>query len=1715
MAAAVAVLLGLCGSAWGAGGFTEPTVPAEWREKSPGQLVDVARELWAAGESKAADRSLLAQYLGYRLLSDPSQARSLSLGTWSDLTGRLDQDMTAEQKASWRAGLRSAFAGTQEAVCGLAEKDFLSLTYALRSAEDEAIASLWFWRIDGTCLTDAATIRGQGVTKWRQYVQSSVGGMSEADCRKWHAALTAAFIATPEAMAALSDEDFAGVTNVLRGLVKTTDFRALIVTRMTAQGMATVESARALGIQELQRRVATYSTAMPEEMKALWRSRMRAAFASDGAALAALADEDFLKLTAALRALQDDGLASLTLSRLTSTYLGDVAAIRAQGVAMWRQQFQACRSAMSEADCQAWHAALTSAFIPTPEAMASLSDEDFTGLTGVLRSLIKTTNIQALTATRMTAKDMATVESVKALGIKELQKRVANLYGAMTDEMRALWTSRIHAAFAADAAAVGALSDEEFAGLTSMLTTLKDGAVPGLKVTWLSGKYLKDAAATRSVSLRQWNSHVSACKAAMTDEVKGQWVAALRAAYAADDAAVAALSDEDFNQITWLLTGLGDKAAGGLIVARMTGWAGADVATVRARPLAEWAVLIGRAAAGMTDETRARWAAQLRGAYAADEAAVAALSDEDFLKLTTALGVLKDAGVANVRLSRVTSKYLGDAATVRAQGIAGWRQHVQACKSAMSEADCQAWHAALTAAFMATPEAMAALSDEDFTGLTGVLRSLVKTTNFQALTATRMTTRDMGTVESVKALGIKELQKRVANYYGAMTDEMRALWTSRIHAAFAADAAAVGALGDEDFGLLMQALVTLKDERVAGLKLSRLTGKYLKDAAATRSVSLREWVGHVSACRSAMTDDVKGQWIAALRAAYAPDDAAVAALSEEDFTQLVSLLSSLGDKQTNALLAARTTVGLLSDVTAVRAKPPAEWASLIGRTAGAMTDAMRAQWAAQLRAAFVEDAATLRAMTLKDVGVLVGVLRALKQDNADAVYASWVGAGDGWKACQGQELAQLAHSLALTGEAGQAARQQLLGWLAARMQENQASAKDLTLNQWDGISRELAADLSAEAKAVWAEGLRTAFAGNVEALGALTCEEYKLLATTLDRLGDVTVPALTKNWVEAGTAWRSLDVAGLGTVAYRLARLGQDGQTSRDRLADELASRLRADPASARAVGCQAWSGLVRAFTKDAASADKRAALAAALRAAFVENPSDLANLKAGDFQQLVIALKTLGDKETQDLARQYMEASEAWKNGNLSWFLQALPSSGPAAADARRSLAAQVEADYLAGPDAIRAVGLGTWVAIVTEVRAFLSPEASRRWADALRPALLGDDDGSTLSAGDFIAVVRIMKALDDANLQAVAKTWIANHKDQVAALSSSDLMTLVSTAFRRKGDEVADLLTSVDAAWAGKLTAGQATAADCRNLCYAWCAAGDRAQGVQWAHRMYQAVLGTEAARAAADVTTMTSLIGAMHFSGLLDFNTQDYPAFAQTAARLAREGQLDNLGSWQTYRHWGMLLNTPQSRATLQKELTDPQGLPRLPVCKLLAWAYREGGAAKEWEGVVDTTLANTGLSGDQKALWLIAKGHARSLAVDPWNFRRGKPSLDGAMAAAQTENVRLLALGERAEYCANIGRPDLGVQVVESVREQFSSEMSGRLDALCERLRSLEDARKAAANRRRAMSEQAMRHAELIRYKELLARESAKGNSTATARLQELITELEAMLGVREQ
>ena len=121
----------------------------------------------------------------------------------------------------------------------------------------------------------------------------------------------------------------------------------------------------------------------------------------------------------------------------------------------------------------------------------------------------------------------------------------------------------------------------------------------------------------------------------------------------------------------------------------------------------------------------------------------------------------------------------------------------------------------------------------------------------------------------------------------------------------------------------------------------------------------------------------------------------------------------------------------------------------------------------------------------------------------------------------------------------------------------------------------------------------------------------------------------------------------------------------------------------------------------------------------------------------------------------------------------------------------------------------------------------------------------------------------------------------------------------------------------------------------------------------------------------------------------------------------------------------------------------------------------------------------------------------------------------MAAAQTENVRLLALGERAEYCANIGRPDLGVQVVESVREQFSSEMSGRLDALCERLRSLEDARKAAANRRRAMSEQAMRHAELIRYKELLARESAKGNSTATARLQELITELEAMLGVREQ
>jgi len=282
-----------------------------------------------------------------------------------------------------------------------------------------------------------------------------------------------------------------------------------------------------------------------------------------------------------------------------------------------------------------------------------------------------------------------------------------------------------------------------------------------------------------------------------------------------------------------------------------------------------------------------------------------------------------------------------------------------------------------------------------------------------------------------------------------------------------------------------------------------------------------------------------------------------------------------------------------------------------------------------------------------------------------------------------------------------------------------------------------------------------------------------------------------------------------------------------------------------------------------------------------------------------------------------------------------------------------------------------------------------------------------------------------------------------------------------------------------------------------------------------MYQAVLGTEAGREAADMQTLKMLVGAMHNSGMLDFNNQEFPGFAQVAARLARDGTLDDFGPSDVCRHWGLLLKMPQSRATIAAEMTDSEGLLRLGLSKILAWSYEDAGEIEQWQAVIDARLADAGTTGDRKALWLLAKGYARGLAVQPTSFRRGKSCLDEAIAAAQSEGVRLQAVKQRAEYCVSIGRPDLGIQMVDSMRDQFSDEMADELDALCDGLRQVEASLASAAERRRAESELLMERARLARYRQLLVWASEKEDFDAIARLREQITELEAKLGSQEQ
>jgi hypothetical protein len=453
-----------------------------------------------------------------------------------------------------------------------------------------------------------------------------------------------------------------------------------------------------------------------------------------------------------------------------------------------------------------------------------------------------------------------------------------------------------------------------------------------------------------------------------------------------------------------------------------------------------------------------------------------------------------------------------------------------------------------------------------------------------------------------------------------------------------------------------------------------------------------------------------------------------------------------------------------------------------------------------------------------------------------------------------------------------------------------------------------------------------------------------------------------------------------------------------------------------------------------------------------------------------------------------------------------------------RARLAAHLLDERAATAAAAAQIGLEYWDPLSRFLHDVVDPAVRAQWAGRLVEAFAADGQQlAGLSVQDVGRLGRILGRLDAAAAGGFAASWLAAaDAATVQQMRTGDLITLAGHAVDRSvtGQRAAriELLEAVDAVWDQRHQQQPLRIGECESIARLWSrqVAFERAR--LWAGRALERAVDPE--RPNYDV--MGRMAHLMHDVGASQPGVE-HISYAQALAELARrgglwtgpDGKLSGRG-WQR-RKVAYMVNAPQSRAIVEAELLDAQGTPRVDTGRILGWAYRYGGELGAWRQRIDAELGREGLTDDQRALWLVLRGHARSLHPVPRQLTRAKSDLDEAFATAQSEPVRFLVLRQLHSYYTTLDQLQATAGLHQSVREQFSDEvLLGRID---QAIAWTERAQQRGEHRRAHQAEQRAREAIEARrtyYQRRLAAAEAVGNEARADRLRAAIEALDAEL-----
>lgn len=331
----------------------------------------------------------------------------------------------------------------------------------------------------------------------------------------------------------------------------------------------------------------------------------------------------------------------------------------------------------------------------------------------------------------------------------------------------------------------------------------------------------------------------------------------------------------------------------------------------------------------------------------------------------------------------------------------------------------------------------------------------------------------------------------------------------------------------------------------------------------------------------------------------------------------------------------------------------------------------------------------------------------------DAAFVAWVNDKTEWQGRTTYEQVQIAGRLNRLGDSGQAARGKVKQYVMTAHFADEGKVNKLGVERANQFAGVMSAELSAGEKSAWAQRVRGAFTADAAKLEKLSMRDVGQVIAALEKLDDGNADGVWSAWVTQTNQPASLNPTDLSVAAQKVAALGADGRTARQKLVTHLDTVRIKDLESTKTFGLSGVDHVIPPLLADIAPA-KRVEWVLRIKKAFADGQG-----------RTVGPLKALEDR-------------------------LALMADVDAAG---RAAAGQYVAGQMADKATAQSAGPELCLLLVRGVADNLPAQAKGQLAGSLKAAFVSDDEAlAELEMLDVQNVESALKLLDD---QAPGTTW------------------------------------------------------------------------------------------------------------------------------------------------------------------------------------------------------------------------------------------------------------------------------------------------------------------------------------------------------------------------